>query len=88
MANLIIRLQVDPETKKRNVIIAYMSDADALPIEHEEMHRRLVDQLIEGGALKASELGKIIIERESETAAVEERAGEQVEEKASAAVKR
>lgn len=89
MANLIIRLQVDPKTKKRDVVIAYTSDADALPMEHEEIHRRLVDRLIEGGALKASELGKIIIEREREpAAAVEERAGEEVPEKASAAVKR
>lgn len=64
MAKLIIRLEVDPKTGKKNVIISYGSDADALPSEHEEAHRRLVDQLIHGGALKAAELGQVVIERE------------------------
>ena len=64
MAELIIRLDVDPETGKKNVTIKYLSDDDALPMEHEEEHRRLVDQLIDGGALAAHELGKISIERE------------------------
>jgi hypothetical protein len=66
MAQLMIRLQVDPKTRKKNIIIGYRSDEDALPLEHEEEHRRLVNQLIEGGAISAAELGQIIIERESE----------------------
>jgi hypothetical protein len=72
VASLIIRLRVDPATKKRDVIVSYTSDADALPLEHEEDHRRLVDRLIEGGALKASEVGRVVIERrgpEAEAAA-------------------
>ena len=64
MAQLIIRLEVDPQTRKKNVIISYRSDEDALPMEHEEDHRRLVNELIEGGALSAAELGQIIVERE------------------------
>jgi hypothetical protein len=64
MAELTIRLQVDPQTGKKNVILSYRSDEDALPLEHEEEHRQLVDQLIEGGALRAAELGEIIVERE------------------------
>jgi len=63
MAELIIRLEVDPQTRKKNVIISYRSDEDALPVEHEEDHRRLVNGLIEGGALQAAELGQIIVER-------------------------
>lgn len=63
MAELIIRLEVDPQTRKKNVIISYHSDEDALPVEHEEDHRRLVNGLIEGGALQAAELGQIIVER-------------------------
>jgi hypothetical protein len=63
MAELIIRLEVDPQTRKKNVIISYHSDKDALPVEHEEDHRRLVNGLIEGGALQAAELGQIIVER-------------------------
>lgn len=66
MANVTIRLTVDPQTKKKNIVISYEDDGSALPIEHEEEHRRIVDKLIEGGAIKAGELGKIVIEREQE----------------------
>jgi hypothetical protein len=63
MAELIIHLEIDPETQKKNILIKYHSDEDALPMEHEEAHRALVDQLIEGGALSAAEVGEIQIER-------------------------
>jgi hypothetical protein len=62
---MIIHLEVDPETGKKNVWIKYRSDSDALPMEHEEEHRRLVDQLLESGALNKAEIGEIIIERET-----------------------
>ena len=78
MASLTIRLSVDRATGKKNIIISYTSDSDALPIEHEEEHRRLVDKLIEGGALRASEIGEIIVERQAatgEAAPHEERGG-------------
>jgi hypothetical protein len=65
MAELNIRLQIDPETGKKNLIIEYESDSDMLPMEHEEEHRRLVNALVEGGVVKAEELGKIEIKRES-----------------------
>jgi hypothetical protein len=64
MASLTIRLRVDPATGKKDVIIDYHSDEDALPMEHEDTHRRLVDKLIEGGALAAAELGKIVVRRD------------------------
>jgi hypothetical protein len=63
MAELTIRLRVDPATGKKNVVIQLHSDEDALPLEHEEEHRALVDKLIAGGALKQSELGSIVVER-------------------------
>lgn len=66
MAELRIRLDVDPETGKKNVTIEYFSDDDALPMEHEDEHRRLVDRLIEGGTLKAEELGHVRVERVEE----------------------
>ncbi|HTU23740.1 MAG TPA: hypothetical protein VMG10_37230 [Gemmataceae bacterium] len=76
MAEMTIRLRRDPETGKQNIIIKLRSDEDALPHEHEQMHRTLVDKLIEGGMLKAGEEGKLVIEREEETAAPEpERTG-------------
>ncbi len=66
MPHVTIRLEVDPVTRKKTVILSYESDPGALPAEHEEEHRRIVDRLIEGGALKAHELGKIVVEREQE----------------------
>ena len=70
MATLTVRLEVDPATKKKNVVIKYDSDSDALPQEHEEQHRRLVEQLVAGGALKPGDLGSIRVEREGDSAAV------------------
>lgn len=72
MAELVLRLEIDPVTGKKNVIIDYGSDEDALPMEHEEDHRRLVDRLIEGGALKAADLGHIVIRRDGDDPVVEE----------------
>jgi len=58
-----IRLRINPETNKKDIIISLHSDEDALPLEHEQQHRALVDKLIQGGAIKAEEIGKIEIER-------------------------
>jgi len=66
MAEMTIRLIRDPDTGKKNIIISLRSDEDALPHEHEQMHRRIVDRLIEGGIVKAGELGKITVEREED----------------------
>jgi hypothetical protein len=71
MAEMTIRLQRDPATGKQNILVKLRSDADALPHEHEQMHRALVDKLINGGLVKAGEVGNLIIEREEETAAPE-----------------
>ena len=66
MAKMTIRLEIDPATNKKNIIISLSSDADAMPHEHEQQHRALVEKLLEQGILKASELGKVIVEREEE----------------------
>jgi hypothetical protein len=66
MAEMTIRLRCDPETGKKDIIISLSSDADALPHEHEQQHRELVEKLLNRGILKESELGKIIVEREEE----------------------
>ncbi|NMO17223.1 hypothetical protein HPC49_13095 [Pyxidicoccus fallax] len=72
MASLILQLQVDPATGRKDILIKYESDADALPMEHEEEHRRLVDKLIAGGALKASEVGRVIVQRDTPSGQVAE----------------
>ena len=66
MAEMTIRLTRDPETGKQNIVIKLRSDEDALPHEHEQMHQQLVEKLIHGGVVKASEVGKIVVEREEE----------------------
>jgi hypothetical protein len=63
MAELTIMLRRDPNTGKQNIIIKLDSDADALPQEHEQMHRRLVQ---EATGLKPEDFGEVIVERETE----------------------
>lgn len=64
MSEMVIRLQIDPETNKKNIVVTLHSDEDALPMEHEEQHRELVDKLVEGGLLKQGEVGKVVVTRE------------------------
>ena len=40
MAELTLRLTIDPVTGKKTVVADYHSEEDALPHEHEEEHRR------------------------------------------------
>jgi hypothetical protein len=68
MPELTIRLFPDPTTGKKNIVISLKSDEDALPHEHEQQHRALVDKLINGGIVKAEELGTITVTREEEAA--------------------
>ena len=72
MATLILRLETDPATKKKNIWIKYESDSDALPMEHEEAHKKLVEALIAGGKVKAEDVGTIRIEREGQVTVVKE----------------
>jgi hypothetical protein len=65
MAEMIIMLRRDPNTGKQNIIVKLDSEPDALPHEHEQMHRRLVEKLV-GKGLKEEDLGELIIEREPE----------------------
>lgn len=61
MPSATIRLSVDPSTGKRTITIAYASDLDALPHEHEEAHREVVEKLFEGGIAKPGDA--IVVER-------------------------
>ncbi len=63
MPEMIIMLRRDPETGKQNIIVKLESDPDSLPFEHEQMHRRLVNKLVEGGMVKAEDLGEVTVER-------------------------
>jgi len=64
MAEMTIRLIPDPQTGKKQIIISMKSDEDALPHEHEQAHRAVVDKLIQGGLVKAQEIGQIVVTRD------------------------
>ena len=66
MAEMTIQLRINPETGKKDIIVSLSSDEDALPHEHEQQHRQLVDKLVEGGLLSAADAGDVIVEREEE----------------------
>lgn len=59
MAELTINLRRDPDTGKQDVVITLRSDDDALPHEHEQMHRELVEKLI-----GKDNVGKVTVQRE------------------------
>ena len=65
MAEMTISLRRDPTTGKQDIHISLRSDEDALPHEHEQMHRALVEKLIGKGILSSpDDVGNIVVERE------------------------
>ena len=64
MPTVTLRLDIDPSNGRRTIVISYASDADALPVEHEEEHRAIVGKLLEGGLVKPGD--GILVERQSE----------------------
>ena len=73
MADLILRLRVDPVSGRREVVVDYTSDSDALPHEHEEEHRRLAGKVVEGGLNS----DKVDVSRPAEEPAAPVTSGEQ-----------
>lgn len=72
MADLTLRLRVDPKTGRREIVIDYSSDSDALPFEHEEEHRQLAEKVVNGGLKNP----KVEVSREEEAASTDEQAAE------------
>jgi len=64
MPEMTIRLRINPETNKKDIIISLRGDEDALPHEHEQMHRKLVEKVLSGNKIKMEEIGQITVERE------------------------
>jgi hypothetical protein len=77
MAKMTIRLRCDPNTGKKDIIVSLQSDPDALPLEHEKLHKQLVERLLDGGLLKPAEVGQVIVEREQEPNSIAEQVHEQ-----------
>ena len=72
MANATIRLVFNLTTGKKDIYIELQSDADSLPIEHEQDHRHLVEKLLGQGILQANEVGDLHVNRISQQAATTE----------------
>lgn len=69
MAEMTISLRRDPNTGKQDIHISLRSDEDALPHEHEQMHRQLVEKLVGKGIISSpDDVGNITVEREEEEA--------------------
>jgi hypothetical protein len=61
VAEMTVRLRINPETGKKGILVDLHSDIDSLPHEHEQQHRNLVTKLIHNGLIKATEVGEILI---------------------------
>ncbi|MBX2803528.1 MAG: hypothetical protein KTR31_37955 [Myxococcales bacterium] len=74
MADITIRFRYDPKTGKRQLVVKYDSDEDALQHEHERDHRALVEELI-GRPIGDEE--ELVVERgEGGAVAVDEPTGQ------------
>lgn len=83
MAEVTIRFRHDPKSGKRELVIHYESESDALPHEHERDHRALAEALL--GAPLGDDVGSIRVERVTKPAAVVEGAPEASSDAESAA---
>lgn len=63
MADVTIRFRYNPKTGKRELIIGYESDSDALPHEHERDHRALAEALL--GQPLGDDIENVRVERVS-----------------------
>ena len=63
MSNIKIHIKINHETGLRDITIEYESDADSLPIEHEQRHMEIVHELVYSGVLNAEDVGEISVTR-------------------------
>jgi len=59
-----IIFRMNLKTGKKDIIIDYQSDEDAMRHEHERDHKKLVENLIGEGLIEAAEVGEVVIKRE------------------------
>jgi len=67
MSEIMIKLVYNLKSGKKDVFIDFVSDIDALPIEHERDHKRLVQDLLGRGVLTPDELGEVAVRRVTNT---------------------
>ena len=70
MAEVTIRLRHNPETGERELVVAYESESDSLPFEHERDHRGTLEELLGASVAKLQEAAEV--SREAEGGGAEE----------------
>mgnify|MGYP006928178087 CR=1 FL=1 len=65
-AEIKIHLRFNKVTGKKDIIIEYDSEDDALPYEHEERHWELVEELVGKGILDPDEVGQLRVGKAGE----------------------
>ena len=63
MGEIQIRFRMNMESGKKDIVIEFESDRDAMRHEHERDHKRIVEQLVGQGVLAAEEVGEVTVER-------------------------
>ena len=63
MGDITIRFKMNVETGKKDIVVEYDADDDALPHEHEKRHKEIVEQLVGKGLVAAEEAGEVHVER-------------------------
>ncbi len=51
------------ETGGKEIVVEYESDPDALPYEHEQRHREIVEMLVGKGVIGVQDAGTVRVER-------------------------
>jgi hypothetical protein len=63
VGDITIRFRMNVVTGKKDIVIEYEGDDDALPHEHERRHKQIVEQLVGQGLLEPGEAGEVQVER-------------------------
>jgi hypothetical protein len=63
LGDITIRFRMNVETGKKDIVVEYEGDDDALPHEHERHHKEIVQRLLGEGILNPDEAGEVKVER-------------------------
>ena len=77
MADIKIKFRFDIETGQKEILVEYEADPDAMPYEHEQRHREIVEALVGKGVIGEDEAERVKVERVEPTAAPREQQGPQ-----------
>ena len=62
MGDIVIRLRGNITTGEREVVVEYESDDDMTPLEHEQRHRAIIEQLMLQGVIERDDERRVRFE--------------------------